>query len=114
MKTLEERIVRLVKTTTDGENQIEEAELRQFVVKTGTYIPDYIKVVPARFFGVQLTMQWDESNKHFTTTTDDGSVWVSDFDFNKYLPSSWDTAVIARSPRRGRQASSEEHSIARG
>lgn len=113
LKPLEERIIRLVKTTEDGD-RIEEAEIRQLVIKEGTLVPDYIKVLPARLFGVQLTMHWNGEMKKFTTETSDGAVWTSDFDYNQYLPQSWDSATIARSPRRGRKASSEESLLAKG
>ena len=65
MKTLNERIVELQKIDSAGVISTEEAELRQ--VNLLGMEPKDIKVVLAREFGVQLTMDWDAVSEQFST-----------------------------------------------
>ena len=60
LKSIEDRIVNLQKITSDGETSEVEAELRHLDLVG--MIPNQIKVVLAREFGVSLTMDWDNSN----------------------------------------------------
>jgi hypothetical protein len=106
IKPLEERIVNLTKSA-NGVRTTEEAELRQLDVTRGSRLPRQIVVVLAKAFGVQLTMNWDTDEQKFTTELDN-IVWSSDFDYNDYLPHTWATDMVVRSPRRGRQGSSAE------
>ena len=106
IKPLEERIFNLTKSA-DGVQTTEEAELRQLDVERGTSFPKKIVVVLAKAFGVQLTMNWDTGEQKFTTALGD-TKWSSDFDYTEYLPHTWATDMVVRSPRRGRKSSSAE------
>ena len=86
MKTLNERIVELQKINSDGIMSSEEAELRQ--VNLLGMEPRYIKVVLAREFGVQLTMDWDAVNEKFSTTAG-GNTWNSNFNYKDFIESPW-------------------------
>jgi len=106
IKPLEERIINLTKSA-NGVQTTEEAELRQLDVTRGSRLPRQIVVVLAKAFGVQLTMDWNSSEQKFTTELGEDK-WSSDFDYKDYLPHTWATDMVVRSPRRGRQGSSAE------
>ena len=82
MKTLNERIVELQKINSEGIISTEEAELRQ--VDLLGMEPRYIKVVLAREFGVQLTMDWDAVNEKFSTEHG-GNTWNSNFNYKDFM-----------------------------
>ena len=86
MKTLNERIVELQKINSEGIMSSEEAELRQ--VNLLGMEPRYIKVVLAREFGVQLTMDWDAVNEIFSTEHG-GNTWNSNFNYKDFIESPW-------------------------
>ena len=86
MKTLNERIVELQKINSEGIISTEEAELRQ--VNLLGMEPRYIKVVLAREFGVQLTMNWDAVNEKFSTISG-GNTWNSNFNYKDFIESPW-------------------------
>ena len=86
MKTLNERIVELQKIDSAGVISTEEAELRQ--VDLLGMEPRYIKVVLAREFGVQLTMDWDAVNEKFSTEHG-GNTWNSNFNYKDFIESPW-------------------------
>ena len=86
MKTLNERIVELQKINSEGIISTEEAELRQ--VDLLGMEPRYIKVVLAREFGVQLTMDWDAVNEKFSTKHG-GNTWNSNFNYKDFIESPW-------------------------
>ena len=106
IKPLEERIVNLTKSA-NGVRTTEEAELRQLDVARGSRLPRQIVVVLAKAFGVQLTMNWDNDEQKFITELGEEK-WSSDFDYKEYLPHTWATDMVVRSPRRGRTGSSAE------
>ena len=106
IKPLEERIVNLTKSA-DGVRTTEEAELRQLDVTRGSRLPRQIVVVLAKTFGVQLIMNWNDDEQKFITELGD-TKWSSDFDYKDYLPHTWATDMVVRSPRRGRTGSSAE------
>ena len=95
-KVLEERIVKLEKVV-DGQSSVEEAELRH--LELNGMEPQWIRVVLAKEFGVQLTLEWDLTIKRFKTEIA-GIVWYSDFDYKDYTERSFEEKSIARSPRR--------------
>ena len=86
MKTLNERIVELQKINSEVIMSSEEAELRQ--VDLLGMEPRYIKVVLAREFGVQLTMDWDAVNEKFSTEHG-GNTWNSNFNYKDFIESPW-------------------------
>ena len=86
MKTLNERIVELQKIDSAGVISTEEAELRQ--VKLLRMEPKDIKVVLAREFGVQLTMDWDAVSEQFSTDHG-GNTWNSNFNYKDFMESPW-------------------------
>ena len=86
MKTLNERIVELQKIDSAGVISTEEAELRQ--VNLLGMEPKDIKVVLAREFGVQLTMDWDAVNEKFSTNYG-GNTWNSNFNYKDFMESPW-------------------------
>jgi hypothetical protein len=106
IKPLEERIINLTKSA-NGVQTTEEAELRQLDVARGSRLPRQIVVVLAKAFGVQLTMDWNTDEQKFITELGEEK-WSSDFDYKEYLPHTWATDMVVRSPRRGRQGSSAE------
>jgi len=81
--------------------------LRQLDVARGSRLPRQIVVVLAKAFGVQLTMDWNTDEQKFITELGEEK-WSSDFDYKEYLPHTWATDMVVRSPRRGRQGSSAE------
>ena len=95
-KVLEERIVKLEKVV-DGQSSVEEAELRH--LELNGMEPQWIRVVLAKEFGVQLTLEWDLNIKRFKTEMA-GIAWYSDFDYKDYTERSFEEKFIARSPRR--------------
>ena len=96
--TLHERIVELNKTNSDGVVSKEEAELRQ--IDMIGMEPRNIKVVLAREFGVQLTMDWDATSEQFTTKLG-GITWTSNFDYKNFVQSPWGSGRnYVRSSRR--------------
>ena len=98
LKSIEDRIVNLQKIASDGETSVVEAEIRHFDLVG--MIPNQIKVVLARDFGVSLTMDWDNSNQRFSTTVD-GVTYNSSFDHKAYMIEPWEHGVsYARSSRR--------------
>lgn len=98
MKTLNERIVELQKINSEGIISTEEAELRQ--VDLLGMEPRYIKVVLAREFGVQLTMDWDAVTEKFSTISG-GNTWNSSFNYKDFIESPWAQGKnYVRSPRR--------------
>jgi len=101
LKSLEERIVNLTKVTTDNVETTVEAELRQLEMKGG--IPIQVTVVLAKEENSQLTMDWNATMSKFSTTSD-GIIWYSDFDYSLYSPQSLGTGATARAPRRGRNS----------
>ena len=86
MKTLNERIVELQKIDSAGVISTEEAELRQ--VNLLGMEPKDIKVVLAREFGVQLTMDWDAVSEQFSTDHG-GNTWNSNFNYKDFMDSPW-------------------------
>ena len=86
MKTLNERIVELQKLDSAGVISTEEAELRQ--VNLLGMEPKDIKVVLAREFGVQLTMDWDAVSEQFSTDHG-GNTWNSNFNYKDFMDSPW-------------------------
>ncbi len=106
IKPLEERIINLTKSA-NGVQTTEEAELRQLDVARGSRLPRQIVVVLAKAFGVQLTMDWNTDEQKFIIELGEEK-WSSNFDYKDYLPHSWATDMVVRSPRRGRQGSSAE------
>ena len=48
--------------------------------------PKDIKVVLAREFGVQLTMDWDAVSEQFSTTSG-GNTWNSNFNYKDFMES---------------------------
>ncbi len=86
MKTLNERIVELQKIDSAGVVSTEEAELRQ--VNLFGMEPKDIKVVLAREFGVQLTMDWDAVSEQFSTNHG-GNTWNSNFNYKDFMESPW-------------------------
>ena len=106
IKPLEERIVNLTKSA-NGVRTTEEAELRQLDVTRGSRLPRQIVVVLAKAFGVQLTMDCNDDEQNFITELGE-TKWSSEFDYKEYLPHTWATDMVVRSPRRGRQGSSAE------
>lgn len=106
IKPLEERIINLTKSA-NGVRTTEEAELRQLDVARGSRLPRQIVVVLAKAFGVQLTMDWNTDEQKFIIELGEEK-WSSNFDYKDYLPHSWATDMVVRSPRRGRQGSSAE------
>ena len=101
LKSLEERIVNLIKVTTDNVETTVEAELRQLEMKGG--LPIQVTVVLAKEENFQLTMDWDATMSKFSTTLG-GIQWYSDFDYSLYSPKLWETGSIARASRRGRNS----------
>ena len=101
LKSLEERIVNLTKVTTDNVETTVEAELRQLEMKGG--IPIQATVVLAKEENFHLTMDWNATMSKFSTTLD-GIIWYSDFDYSLYAPKLWEVSSIARAPRRGRNS----------
>ena len=98
MKTLNERIVELQKIDSAGVISTEEAELRQ--VDLLGMEPRYVKVVLAREFGVQLTMDWDAVNEKFSTEHG-GNTWNSNFNYKDFMESPWSQGKnYVRSSRR--------------
>jgi|TARA_B110000438_G_scaffold235026_1_gene231605 hypothetical protein len=98
LKSIEDRIVNLQKITSDGETSEVEAELRHLDLVG--MIPNQIKVVLAREFGVSLTMDWDNSNQRFSTSVD-GVTYNSSFDHKAYMIEPWQHGTsYARSSRR--------------
>ena len=97
MKTLNERIVELQKIDSAGVISTEEAELRQ--VNLLGMEPRDIKVVLAREFGVQLTMDWDAVSEQFSTDHG-GNTWNSNFNYKDFIESPWAQGKnYVRSPR---------------
>jgi len=86
MKTLNERIVEVQKIDSAGVVSTEEAELRQ--VNLLGMEPKDIKVVLAREFGVQLTMDWDAVSEQFSTDHG-GNTWNSNFNYKDFMESPW-------------------------
>ena len=86
MKTLNERIVELQKIDSAGVISTEEAELRQ--VNLLGMEPKDIKVVLAREFGVQLTMDWDAVSEQFSADHG-GNTWNSNFNYKDFMESPW-------------------------
>ena len=86
MKTLNERIVELQKIDSAGVISTEEAELRQLNLLGME--PKDIKVVLAREFGVQLTMDWDAVSEQFSTNHG-GNTWNSNFNYKDFIESPW-------------------------
>ena len=86
MKTLNERIVELQKIDSVGVISTEEAELRQ--VNLLGMEPKDIKVVLAREFGVQLTMDWDAVSEQFSADHG-GNTWNSNFNYKDFMESPW-------------------------
>ena len=101
IKTLEERIVKLTKVSTDNVQKTVEAELRQLNMESG--IPLQVSVVLAKEDDFQFTMDWDATMSKFSTTID-GIKWYSDFDYSLYSPESLETGATARASRRGRNS----------
>lgn len=101
IKTLEERIVKLTKVSTDNVQKTVEAELRQLKMESG--IPLQVSVVLAKEDDFQFTMDWDATMSKFSTTID-GIKWYSDFDYSLYSPESLETGATARASRRGRNS----------
>lgn len=98
MKTLNERIVELQKIDSAGVISTEEAELRQ--VNLLGMEPRDIKVVLAREFGVQLTMDWDAVSEQFSTNHG-GNTWNSNFNYKDFMESPWSQGKnYVRSSRR--------------
>ena len=86
LKSIEDRIVNLQKIASDGETSVVEAEIRHFDLVG--MIPNQIKVVLARDFGVSLTMDWDNSNQRFSTNIG-GVNFHSTFDYKDYISEPW-------------------------
>ena len=86
MKTLNERIVELQKIDSVGVISTEEAELWQ--VNLLGMEPKDFKVVLAREFGVQLTMDWDAVSEQFSTDHG-GNTWNSNFNYKDFMESPW-------------------------
>ena len=84
MKTLNERIVELQNINSDGIMSSEEAQLMQ--VDLLGKERRYIKVVLAREFGVQLTMDLDAVNEKFSTEHC-GNTWNSNFNYKDFIES---------------------------
>ena len=101
IKSLEERIVNLTKVTTDNVQTTVEAELRQLKMEAGE--PIQATVVLAKEDNFQFTMDWNSTMSKFSTTLD-GIIWYSDFDYSLYSPKLWETGSISRASRRGRNS----------
>ena len=101
IKSLEERIVNLTKVTADGKKTTVEAELRQLKMQGG--IPSKCTVVLAKENNFQFSMDWDTTMSKFSHKFG-GYTWYSDFDYSLYAPKLWETGIIARAPRRGRNS----------
>ena len=52
-------------------------------------------------------LKWNDDEQKFITELGD-TKWSSDFDYKDYLPHTWATDMVVRSPRRGRTGSSAE------
>ena len=96
--SIEDRIVNLQKIVPTGASSVVEAELSQ--LNMIGMEPRQIAVVLAREFGVSLTMDWDVTNRRFSTMLE-GVIFNSDFNYKDFISSPWEHGKnYTRSTRR--------------